>query len=177
VGSDAKRSLILRVHDVPIDGSWSAWSFVGAVPEQADDGGPWNGRTGLVRAVRPTRVQTGATAVLIDREWGVWPLQKRTGASSSSADVLSIGRASTNDVCIADAGISKVHARLRVAGDQLWLADAASSNGTLVNGDTVTGDEVPLADGDLVRFGPRVVQVLSPTHLADVVRQLRRSPR
>jgi hypothetical protein len=176
VEPDAKRPVIMRVHDVPTDGSWSAWSLVGAVPEDADGGGAWGGRTGLVRAVRPTRVQTGATAVLIDGDWGVWPLRARGGRGGSSG-VIVVGRASNNDVCIADAGISKVHARVRLAGDQLWIADASSSNGTLVNGDVVGAAEVPLADGDLVRFGPKVVQVLSAAHLVAVVTQLRRAPR
>jgi hypothetical protein len=177
VEPDAKRPVIMRVHDVPTDGSWSAWSFVGAVPEDNDDGGAWGGRTGLVRAVRPTRVQTGVSAVLIDGDWGVWPLQARGGRGGSPSDVVAVGRASSNDICIADAGISKVHARVRVTGDELWIADASSSNGTLVNGDVVGAAEVPLADGDLVRFGPKVVQVLSPAHLVAVVTQLRRTPR
>ncbi len=174
---DAKRPVIMRVHDVPTDGSWSAWSFVGAIPEDIDEAVAWGGRTGLVRAVRPTRVQTETATVLIDREWGVWPLRRRASHSPSAADVIVVGRASTNDVCIADAGISKVHARVRVTGDQVWIADASSSNGTIVNGDVVGAAEVPLADGDLVRFGPKVVQVLSPAHLVAVVTQLRRAPR
>jgi hypothetical protein len=174
---DENRPVVIRVQDVPVDGSWSAWSFVGAIPEDIDEAVAWGGRTGLVRAVRPTRVQTETTSVLIDRAWGVWPLRRRASHSASAADAIVVGRASSNDVCIADAGISKVHARVRVAGDQVWIADASSSNGTLVNGDAVGTTEVSLADGDLVRFGPKVVQVLSPAHLVAVVTQLRRAPR
>jgi pSer/pThr/pTyr-binding forkhead associated (FHA) protein len=115
-------------------------------------------------------VSTGGAAVLIDGSWGVWPLQKRQG--TAFPDTILVGRATTNDVCIVDPGISKLHARIRIAGDELWISDAASSNGTVVNGDGVGQQEIALADGDLVRFGSRVFQLFAPAHLTAVLQQL-----
>jgi hypothetical protein len=164
------RPVVTRVAQLPADGSLSAWCLVGIVPED-DDEDAWSYRTGAIRTVRPTKVSTGGAAVLIDESWGVWPLQKRPG--TAFPDTILVGRATTNDVCIVDPGISKLHARIRLVGEELWISDATSSNGTVVNGDGVGQDEVALADGDLVRFGSRVFQLFSPGHLTAIVRQLR----
>jgi hypothetical protein len=165
-----RRPDVTRVAELPVDGSLSTWCLVGMVPEDDDDDG-WCYRTGAVKAVRPTKVPTGGAAVLIDERWGVWPLQKRAG--TPFPDTILVGRATTNDVCIVDSGISKLHARIRLVGGEVWIADASSSNGTAVNGESIGRQEVALADGDLVRFGSRVFQLLSPAHLTAVVRQLR----
>jgi len=164
------RPVVTRVQELRVDAPLSAWCLVGMVPDDEGDEG-WSYRTGAVKTVRPTRVSTGGAAVLIDESWGVWPLQKRPG--TAFPDTILVGRATTNDVCIVDGGISKLHARVRLAGDEVWIADAASSNGTAVNGESVGQQEVALADGDLVRFGSRVFQLFSPAHLAAIVRQLR----
>lgn len=164
------RPVVTRVAQLPADGSLSAWCLVGVVPED-DAAGGWSLRTGAEKTARPTKVSTGGAAVLIDESWGVWPLRKRPG--NAFPGTILVGRATTNDVCIIDGSISKLHARVRVVGDELWVSDASSSNGTVVNGDSVGLQEVALADGDLVRFGSRVFQLFAPAHLTVVVQRLR----
>ena len=164
-----RRPVVTRVSELPVDGTLSTWCLVGLIPE-IDDGEAWSFRTGSAKTVRPTMVSTGGDTVLIDASWGVWPLQKRPG--TPFPETILIGRATNSDVCIVDGGISKLHARVRVVRDEVWIADASSSNGTAVNGESIGNEGVALSDGDLVRFGTCVFQVFSPAHLTAIVREL-----
>lgn len=65
--------------------------------------------------------------------------------------LLSIGRDPSNDVVLPDAMVSRRHAVIECRGNQYYLRDCNSSNGSLVNGDRVT--ECGLRDGDLVAIG------------------------
>lgn len=67
--------------------------------------------------------------------------------------VVSFGRASDNSVSFADdANVSRYHAEIEKRGDDLWLIDLGSSNGTSVNDAPLKG-ETPLDDGDRITFG------------------------
>jgi pSer/pThr/pTyr-binding forkhead associated (FHA) protein len=55
--------------------------------------------------------------------------------------------------------VSRQHCLLRVEADAVSLRDLGSSNGTLVNGQLVTG-ELRLHDGDYLQLGPLVLQLL-----------------
>ncbi len=48
--------------------------------------------------------------------------------------VVSIGRRSTNDVCIPNLSVSGMHARITIDGDTVSIEDNNSTNGTYVNG-------------------------------------------
>ncbi len=65
--------------------------------------------------------------------------------------LLSIGRDPSNDLVLPDAMVSRRHAVIEYRGNQYYLRDCNSSNGSLVNGDRVT--ECRLHDGDLVAIG------------------------
>ncbi len=54
-------------------------------------------------------------------------------------------------------GVSRKHARVWVDGDQVWLADLESANGTKLHGTRVR--EVKLADGDVFALGKAKVRV------------------
>ena len=45
-----------------------------------------------------------------------------------------IGRDTQNNIVIADEGISPFHAEIRIEGDQVFISDTGSTNGTFVNG-------------------------------------------
>ncbi|HUS63139.1 MAG TPA: ATP-binding protein [Kofleriaceae bacterium] len=64
---------------------------------------------------------------------------------------LSIGRRDSADMRLADASVSRDHARIFVLGGQVALADLASTNGTFVN--NVRIQRSVLQVGDLVRIG------------------------
>ncbi|MFM7207504.1 MAG: sigma 54-interacting transcriptional regulator [Planctomycetaceae bacterium] len=65
---------------------------------------------------------------------------------------VTLGRAPSNDVVLHDERASRVHAEVS-DGDGRWLIrDLNSRNGTLVNGEPVTGER-PLASGDMIKIG------------------------
>lgn len=65
----------------------------------------------------------------------------------------SFGRGSEADHRIADEGLSRLHATVYRDGDNVWIVDERSTNGTFVNGEAVKPSGTPLQDGDIVRIG------------------------
>jgi len=65
---------------------------------------------------------------------------------------LSIGRSAEADVRIADRYASGVHARIFSRDGRTYVEDMNSTNGTLLNEATLSG-EAELVDGDVVRIG------------------------
>ncbi|GLZ48181.1 hypothetical protein Acsp06_43660 [Actinomycetospora sp. NBRC 106375] len=74
------------------------------------------------------------------------------------ARTVTIGRRSTNDICLAgDSQVSRSHARLEPGVDGWGLVDdGPSHNGTFVNGDRVEGS-CRLHDGSVIRVGRTVL--------------------
>jgi pSer/pThr/pTyr-binding forkhead associated (FHA) protein len=66
-------------------------------------------------------------------------------------DVIMIGRAALNHIVIDNPSVSAQHAILARVADSYRLKDLNSTNGTLVNGVSITDAE--LKDGDKIRFG------------------------
>mgnify|MGYP001236549087 CR=1 FL=1 len=64
-----------------------------------------------------------------------------------------IGRAPACDLVIAVPLMSRQHARIRVAGDHVFLRDAGSTYGTMVKGVRLTGEQ-ELSPGDTFSVGP-----------------------
>ena len=65
-----------------------------------------------------------------------------------------IGREADNTLSIPEAAVSRFHARVEPRGEQWWISDNGSTNGTLVNGSRV--EETPLEDHDVVRIGDTI---------------------
>jgi hypothetical protein len=79
------------------------------------------------------------------------------GHSHRAGDqALRLGRSPDNDVILRDPATSGHHARLERRGDQFWIVDLGSTNGTLVNGEPV--QEKQLNHGDRVTIGQNAVQ-------------------
>jgi hypothetical protein len=75
--------------------------------------------------------------------------------------VVNIGRAEYNDLVIPDDSVSSQHAKL-TRREGVWiLSDVGSTNGTLVDGERISGD-TPIAPGAFVRFGD-IQLVFEPT--------------
>jgi DNA-binding NtrC family response regulator len=74
---------------------------------------------------------------------------------------LRIGREvdGSTDLRIPEAAVSRVHAVVEVRPDGIWIVDAGSTNGTLVNGSRVAAQR--LADHDVVRIGDTVFRFAS----------------
>ena len=67
------------------------------------------------------------------------------------SDVVTIGRAPSNQIIVDHPSVSAQHALLLRTGASYLLKDLNSKNGTRINGDCVTHAE--LKDGDTIRFG------------------------
>ncbi len=66
--------------------------------------------------------------------------------------IVNIGRADYNDIVLPESSVSTSHAKLQ-RREGVWVViDLGSTNGTTVDGETVTG-ELPLSPGATIRFG------------------------
>jgi hypothetical protein len=68
---------------------------------------------------------------------------------------LRLGRSPDNDIILRDPATSGHHARVERRGDQFWIVDLGSTNGTLVNGEPV--QEKELANSDRITIGQNAV--------------------
>jgi pSer/pThr/pTyr-binding forkhead associated (FHA) protein len=79
------------------------------------------------------------------------------GHSHRAGDhALRLGRSPDNDVILRDPATSGHHARVERRGDQFWIVDLGSTNGTLVNGEPI--QEKELSSGDRITVGQNAVQ-------------------
>ena len=79
----------------------------------------------------------------------------------SDGATLKIGRHSENDIVLKDMSVSRHHATIEVRGHRLFVRDARSKNGTIVNGTKAKSAE--LYYGDVVRIGKNCsIKVLIP---------------
>ena len=69
-----------------------------------------------------------------------------------------VGRSPACGLAIDDASVSRRHARLVVRGDQCYVADFGSLNGTYVNDDPIT-DDTEVVDGSVITFGTVAAEV------------------
>ena len=67
------------------------------------------------------------------------------------SEELVVGRGVEADVHISDSGVSREHARMVLRGEELWVEDEGSCNGTFVDGLRVNVSKVK--EGGLVQFG------------------------
>jgi pSer/pThr/pTyr-binding forkhead associated (FHA) protein len=68
------------------------------------------------------------------------------------ADLATAGRHPRCDIFLDDITVSRHHARFTRQGNQFWVSDENSLNGTYVNG-TLTDGQVALRRGDEVQIG------------------------
>ena len=69
----------------------------------------------------------------------------------ASDHALRLGRSPDNDIILRDPATSGHHARLERRGEQFWIVDLGSTNGTFVNGESI--QEKQLSNGDRVTIG------------------------
>lgn len=112
--------------------------------------------------------QTNAvnTMNLTDNSQGTsWQL---IGLSPALADLtididksLSIGRSDSNNLVLATSQISRQHAKINCIGEQLYVQDLGSSNGTFVNGERIGTDAHALQATDELAFADLVFLVVN----------------
>lgn len=74
-------------------------------------------------------------------------------------DEMTIGRDKQANICLDDASVSRLHARIRNSGESIELTDLGSTNGTWVNGENCA--QRTLKDQDHVQIGSSVAKFVS----------------
>jgi len=69
-----------------------------------------------------------------------------------------IGRSSECDICVEDKDASRQHAAIQPIGEEFYLRDMDSTNGTLINRQPV--DKKILKHGDKITIGKQVLQFI-----------------
>ena len=70
-----------------------------------------------------------------------------------------IGRSSDLDMVLVEDMVSRKHARIGMQGDQIWIEDLGSTNGTFVNGEKIK--RARLKEGDRVLIGTSILKLIS----------------
>ena len=76
---------------------------------------------------------------------------------------LRVGRVQSNQIVIlGDTMVSREHALIELSDDasHITVKDLGSSNGTLLNGKRMSGDPVPLKEGDKIQIGSTLIAYL-----------------
>jgi DNA-binding CsgD family transcriptional regulator len=88
-----------------------------------------------------------------------WALKSHEQEFFILTDRFVIGRGCDVDLALADDSVSRRHAAFRIEGDQPFIEDLRSRNGTLVNGRPIAG-RVRLAIGDRIALGNREFRLM-----------------
>jgi hypothetical protein len=104
-------------------------------------------------------------------EQSIFLLRKPFGGSSSELRQFTIGRTQENDILMNDFAISRSHAIVELRGEDYYLKDLGSSNGTYVNGKLIEDRGTLLRDGDAVRFARYDFIFLSVEGLFELLRK------
>jgi hypothetical protein len=88
--------------------------------------------------------------------------------------VVSLGRDASNDVCIPDASISRLHLRVEIeSGGRVFAIDAGSRNGTLINWSALApGQKAELNHRDALTLGSRVLRFYHTSRLYTVLTRM-----
>jgi hypothetical protein len=84
-----------------------------------------------------------------------------------------IGRSSDLDMVLVEDMVSRKHARIAMQGEQIWIEDLGSTNGTFVNGEKIK--RARLKEGDRVLIGTSILKLIAgdaPREGMDAKREL-----
>ncbi len=70
-----------------------------------------------------------------------------------------VGRSSDLDMVLVEDMVSRKHAKIAMQGDQIWIEDLGSTNGTFVNGEKIKRSR--LKEGDRVLIGTSILKVIA----------------
>src|SRR5690606_34514045 len=70
-----------------------------------------------------------------------------------------VGRSSELDMVLVEDMVSRRHAKLTVTGDQIFIQDLGSTNGTFVNGEKIK--RARLQEGDRILIGTSIIKLVA----------------
>jgi DNA-binding NtrC family response regulator len=86
------------------------------------------------------------------------------------AGSVSVGRDADSDLQLADASVSRRHARIDMRGDHATVTDLGSRNGTWINGERLSDEPRRVARGDEIRLGSVRIALLARSMVPSGVR-------
>ena len=106
------------------------------------------------RSMIPEKKDAGWTDTVVARS-AIDGTAKEKRLEITAGSSISIGRASSCDLVLDDASVSKIHASLTVSEDGvISIADTGSTNGTYINEQRIAyGKAMALAENDKLKFG------------------------
>ena len=108
--------------------------------------------------LRPGRFGISAQLKRVASGLGAGSLVLPSGQRIPLGDrAATVGRSSECTVSLNDQNVSRRHAEIRPGGRGYIVVDLGSTNGTMVNGTRINGQQ-QLADGDIVSFGSTYVR-------------------
>jgi ABC-type multidrug transport system ATPase subunit len=75
-----------------------------------------------------------------------------SAVKAQTKPTIRIGRATDNDLVVADLSVSRYHSELRKTDRGYMIVDLSSHNGTFLNGQRIT--QAPITENDIVSVGP-----------------------
>ena len=106
-------------------------------------------------AIADHAAATGTPAAVVDGELIIASGPDSGHSYKIAGPAIRIGRAPDNDLVLRDPATSGHHARVERRGNQFFVVDLGSTNGTLVNGEVVMERE--LKNGDAITIGQNAV--------------------
>ena len=70
-----------------------------------------------------------------------------------------VGRSSDLEMVLVEDMVSRKHAKIQMQGDQIWIEDLGSTNGTFVNGEKIK--RARLKEGDRVLIGTSILKLIA----------------
>ncbi len=83
----------------------------------------------------------------------VYPTEEGTEEIRIDGERFSFGRGGDADLKLSDEGLSRLNSTIYRDGDNAWIVDNNSTNGTFVNGETPGPNGTPLRNGDVIKVG------------------------
>lgn len=114
------------------------------------------------RVISPSAALSSRVSIKIKETGQIIPLE--------GSEEFTIGRVSGTQPILPDidltpfkayqGGVSRLHAILRIKGEEITISDLGSANGTYVNGVKIAPYElVPLSNGDLITLGKFPIEI------------------
>lgn len=119
--------------------------------EEATPSPPSVEATEAMALATPPPEEAGATIALAMPRLLVQTPEGVSQEFQLKAQVTTIGRSPRNDICIAEASVSRQHAEIFLSARGYTIRDLGSNNGVFVNGQKVV--EQLLASGDVIELG------------------------
>ncbi|MET0987029.1 MAG: GGDEF domain-containing protein [Steroidobacteraceae bacterium] len=117
-------------------------------------------KTRITRFAKPVQPAKGKACLVVIHAAKAGDLGQRFLLENS---VLTIGRSRENDVVLPSDSVSRRHSMLDKRGEELFVVDLNSTNGTYINDEGRLLQERRLNGGDLVKIGDTIFKYLSGT--------------